>query len=81
MSDDSRPRARCEDRDCRQNLIVTKVSSWAAIIAVPALVTGYDGMSVPYPGSGEPWGVIASTSLMAAACLGLYYTFRRRDWL
>ena len=68
-------------RDYRQNLIVKKVSSWAAIIAVPALVTGYYGMNVPYPGSGETWGVIASTSLMAAACLGLYYTFRRRDWL
>ena len=37
-------------RDYRQNLIVKKVSSWAAIIAVPALVTGYYGMNVPYPG-------------------------------
>ena len=68
-------------RDYRQNLIMKKVSSWAAIIAVPALITGYYGMNVPYPGSGETWGVVASTSLMAAACLGLYYTFRRRDWL
>ena len=33
-------------RDYRQNLIVKKVSSWAAIIAVPALVTGYYGMSL-----------------------------------
>jgi magnesium transporter len=29
---------------------VKKVSSWAAIIAVPALVTGYYGMNVPFPG-------------------------------
>ena len=28
-------------RDYRQNQIVKKVSSWAAIIAVPALITGY----------------------------------------
>ena len=28
-------------RDYRQNLIVKKVSGWAAIIAVPALITGY----------------------------------------
>jgi magnesium transporter len=68
-------------RDYRQNLIVKKVSSWAAIIAVPALVTGYYGMNVPYPGSGETWGVIASTALIAAACVGLYYLFRRQDWL
>jgi magnesium transporter len=68
-------------RDYRQNLIVKKVSSWAAIIAVPALVTGYYGMNLPYPGSGETWGVVASTALMLAACLILYLVFRRRDWL
>jgi magnesium transporter len=28
-------------RDYRQNLIVKKVSSWAAIVAVPVLITGY----------------------------------------
>ena len=41
-------------RDYRQNLIVKKVSSWAAIIAVPALVTGYYGMNVPFPGLNSP---------------------------
>ena len=46
-------------RDYRQNLIMKKVTSWAAIIAVPTLVTGYYGMNVPYPGSGETWGVVA----------------------
>ena len=68
-------------RDYRQNLIVKKVSSWAAIIAVPALVTGYYGMNVPYPGSGRIWGVVASTCLMLAASFVLYRVFRRRDWL
>ena len=48
-------------RDYRQNQIVKKVSSWAAIIAVPALVTGYYGMNVP-TGSGHTWGVVASTA-------------------
>ncbi len=43
-------------RDYRQNLIVKKVTSWAAIIAVPTLITGYYGMNVPYPGSGETFG-------------------------
>jgi magnesium transporter len=68
-------------RDYRQNLIVKKVSSWAAIIAVPALVTGYYGMNVPYPGLGRTWGFVASTVLMVVACIALYLVFRRRDWL
>ena len=37
-------------RDYRQNQIMKKVTSWAAIIAVPTLITGYYGMNVPYPG-------------------------------
>lgn len=68
-------------RDYRQNQIVKKVSSWAAIIAVPALITGYFGMNVPYPGSGDTWGVIASTALITGLSVGLYVAFRRRDWL
>jgi magnesium transporter len=68
-------------RDYRQNLIVKKVSSWAAIIAVPALITGFYGMNVPYPGSGEAWGVAGSIVLMLAACVVLYVVFRRHDWL
>jgi magnesium transporter len=68
-------------RDYRQNQIVKKVSSWAAIIAVPALVTGYYGMNLPYPGFQQPWGVVASAVLMVGACVGLYWLFRRIDWL
>jgi magnesium transporter len=68
-------------RDYRQNLIVKKVSSWAAIIAVPALITGYYGMNLPYPGSGTTWGVVVATALMALVSGGLYLLFKRRDWL
>jgi magnesium transporter len=68
-------------RDYRQNLIVKKVSSWAAIIAVPALITGYYGMNVPYPGSGNVSGVIVSSLLMIGVSMGLYFVFRRNDWL
>ena len=38
----------------RMNVITKKVTSWAAIIAVPTLVTGVYGMNVPYPGFGKP---------------------------
>jgi magnesium transporter len=68
-------------RDYRQNLIVKKVSGWAAIIAVPAMITGYFGMNVPFPGSGQVWGVILSTVLIATASISLWYVFRRNDWL
>ena len=68
-------------RDYRQNLIVKKVSGWAAIIAVPALITGYYGMNVPYPGSGEVAGVIWSTLLIIGVSASLYYIFRHNDWL
>ena len=43
-------------RDYRQNQIVKKVTSWAAIIAVPTLITGYYGMNVPLPGLGRDLG-------------------------
>jgi magnesium transporter len=68
-------------RDYRQNQIVKKVSSWAAIIAVPAAITGYYGMNVPYPGSGDTWGVILSSALLVVASFSLYLLFRWRNWL
>jgi magnesium transporter len=68
-------------RDYRQNQIVKKVSSWAAIIAVPAAITGYYGMNVPYPGSGDQWGFIFSTVTLVVASLSLYLLFRWRGWL
>jgi magnesium transporter len=68
-------------RDYRQNQIMKKVTSWAAIIAVPTLITGWFGMNVPYPGSGTPSGVVASGALIVVLSGLLYLLFRRRDWL
>jgi magnesium transporter len=68
-------------RDYRQNQVMKKVSSWAAVIAVPTLVTGYYGMNVPFPGSGERTGVVVATGLIGLLSLSLYLLFRRRDWL
>jgi len=58
-----------------------KVTSWAAIIAVPTLITGYYGMNVPYPGIARHWGVWVSTSLIIVLSLALYLQFKKRDWL
>jgi magnesium transporter len=68
-------------RDYRQNAVMKKVTSWAAIIAVPTLITGFYGMNVPYPGSGDTWGVIAATTLAVGCSGSLYALFRRKQWL
>jgi len=65
----------------RLGVITKKVTSWAAIIAVPTLITGYYGMNVEYPGFGTHWGVIVSTVVMIVAAVLLWIAFRRRDWL
>lgn len=68
-------------RDYRQNQVMKKVTSWAAIVAVPTLITGYYGMNVPYPGFARHWGTWASIVLMVVCSGTLYVSFRRRDWL
>lgn len=68
-------------RDYRQNQVVRTVSSWAAIVAAPTLITGYYGMNVPFPGSGETIGVVMSGVIIAVVSAGLYVLFHRRGWL
>lgn len=68
-------------RDYRTNQIAKQVTSWAAIIAVPTLITGWYGMNVPYPGFGTHWGVWVAAALMVVISGGLYAVFRRKDWL
>ncbi|WP_344680114.1 magnesium transporter CorA family protein [Saccharopolyspora taberi] len=65
----------------RLNTIMKKVTSWAAIIAVPTAVTGFYGQNVPYPGFQEVWGFWASAAAIVVLSVGLYVLFRRRDWL
>lgn len=65
----------------RMNLIMKKVTSWAAIIAVPTAITGYFGQNLPYPGFDRQSGFIASTALIVALSALLYLIFKRRDWL
>jgi Mg2+ and Co2+ transporter CorA len=65
----------------RLNLIMKKVTSWAAIIAVPTAVTGFYGQNVPYPGFSAHSGFWISTTLIVALSGSLYWSFRRRDWI
>ncbi len=68
-------------RDFRQNQVMKTVSSWAAIVAAPTLITGFYGMNVPFPGSGETVGVVVACAVIAVVTIGLYVLFRRKDWL
>ena len=65
----------------RMNLVMKKVTSWAAIIAVPTAITGFYGQNVPYPGFAAHWGFWFSTMLIVVMSVGLYFAFRSRDWL
>ncbi|MGB9278590.1 MAG: magnesium transporter CorA family protein, partial [Pseudonocardiaceae bacterium] len=65
----------------RLNVITKKVTSWAAIIAVPTAITGFYGQNVPYPGFGHAWGFYVSTVAIILISTVLYMLFRRRDWI
>ncbi|MDH3013027.1 magnesium transporter CorA family protein [Gordonia alkanivorans] len=67
--------------DARLNTVMKKLTAWAAIIAIPTAITGFYGQNVPYPGYLATSGFIMSISLIVVIVLGLYITFRRRDWL
>jgi len=65
----------------RMNVVTKKVSGWAAIVAVPTLITGFYGMNVPYPGFDKKLGFLISAILMLASAGVLYLVFKRRDWI
>ncbi|MCG8923469.1 magnesium transporter CorA family protein [Lentzea sp. CC55] len=65
----------------RLNSIMKKVTSWAAIIAVPTAISGYYGMNVPYPGFEQRWGFLVATLGIFGLSYFLYVMFKRRDWL
>jgi len=65
----------------RLNLIMKKLTGWAAVIAVPTAITGFYGMNVPYPGFGHEWGFVVSVVVLLATATAIWYAFKRRDWL
>lgn len=65
----------------RLNVISKKVTSWAAIIAVPTAITGFYGQNVPYPGFATAGGFRASSIVIVVLSASLYVTFKRKDWL
>jgi magnesium transporter len=66
----------------RQNEDVRKISAWAAIIAVPTLITGIYGMNFEHmPELTWRVGYPAALALMALACAALYRYFHKVGWL
>jgi magnesium transporter len=66
----------------RQNEDVRKISAWAAIIAVPTLITGIYGMNFEHmPELTWRIGYPLALFVMALACFLLYRQFRRAGWL
>jgi magnesium transporter len=63
------------------NEVMKKLTSWAAIIAIPTAVTGFYGQNVPYPGFQQQWGFLSSITLIVGLGLALYLTFKRKGWL
>lgn len=67
--------------DLRMNEIMKKLSGWAAIIAVPTLVTGFIGMNVGFPLKDTVAGFYAALVLIIFPSIALYLLFKRIDWL
>jgi magnesium transporter len=59
-----------------------KISAWAAMIAVPTLITGVYGMNFEFmPELGWRYGYPAVLVLVAVVCWALYRGFKRNGWL
>ncbi len=65
----------------RLNMIMKKLTGWAAVIAVPTAITGFYGQNVPYPGFGKEWGFVVSVIILLGTAGALWWAFKRRDWL
>jgi magnesium transporter len=65
-----------------ENEQMRKMAAWAAIIAVPTLIAGVYGMNFrDMPELSWSFGYPLAVGVMAALCLGLYWWFRRINWL
>ncbi len=65
-----------------QNEVVKKLAGWAAILAIPTLITGWYGMNFTHmPELASPWAYPAVMVVTGGICGGLYALLRRAKWL
>ncbi|MFI6152237.1 magnesium/cobalt transporter CorA [Kitasatospora sp. NPDC051170] len=65
-----------------QNEDMRKITAWAAIFAVPTMITGVYGMNFEYmPELKSPYGYPTVLGGIVLICIGMYRGFRRNGWL
>jgi magnesium transporter len=66
----------------QQNEDMRKISSWAAILAIPTMIAGIYGMNFTHmPELTSVWGYPAVWIVIASACVLLYRRFKKSGWL
>jgi len=65
-----------------QNEVVKRLAGWAALLAVPTLLTGWFGMNFRHmPELDQPWAYPALIAFTLILCSGLYLMLKRARWL
>jgi magnesium transporter len=65
-----------------QNEDMRKITAWAAILAVPTMITGVYGMNFDHmPELHTKYGYYVVLVVMVAICWGIHRGFRRNGWL
>lgn len=65
----------------RTNEVMKKLAGWAAIIAVPSLITGFVSMDLAFWGAGGSVAFYVYLVLMVLSAIGLFMLFRRKSWI
>ena len=66
----------------RLNVVMKKLTAWAAIILIPTLIAGIYGMNFAHmPELDWTFGYPLALGVMAGSAGLLYWSFRKRDWL
>ncbi len=64
------------------NVIMKKLTAWAAILLVPTLIAGIYGMNFEHmPEIPTRYGYFVTIGVMLGVCTLLYRSFKKRDWL
>jgi magnesium transporter len=63
------------------NSVMKVLTSVTIILAVPTLIASVYGMNVGLPGAHSPLAFAGVVALSVTICGGLFFVFRRRNWL
>jgi magnesium transporter len=65
-----------------QNEVMKKLAGWAAMLAVPTLITSWYGMNFTHmPELDKPWAYPVIICVVAALVAGIYAVLKRARWL